>query len=89
MRFELPPGAGGPEISAATIARPGDARSGSLLLKSEAGYAEAARLGIDIDLTVTGPTVRTRVTQIFHNPTKDWVEASMSSRCRKTPRSIR
>ena len=57
------------------LARPGDARSGSLLLKSEAGYAEAARLGIDIDLTVSGPTIRGRVTQIFRNPTNDWIEA--------------
>src|SRR6187402_2688063 len=38
------------------LARPGDARSGALLLKSEAGYTEAVRLGIDVDLTVSGPT---------------------------------
>ena len=55
--------------------KPGDARSGSLLLKTEDGYADASRLGIDVDLTVSGPTVRARVTQIFRNPTKDWVEA--------------
>jgi Ca-activated chloride channel family protein len=54
-----------------------DARSGSLLLKTdEAGTAEATRLGIDVDLTVSGPTVRARVTQIFRNPTNDWVEAT-------------
>ena len=54
-----------------------DARSGSLLLKTdEAGTTEAARLGIDVDLTVSGPTIRARVTQIFKNPTKDWVEAT-------------
>ena len=33
------------------------------------------RLGIDVDLTVSGPTVRARVTQIFRNPTQNWVEA--------------
>src|ERR1044072_5995098 len=51
------------------------ARSGSLLLKTDDTYAEAPRLGIDIDVTVSGPTVRGRVTQIFRNPTSDWVEA--------------
>src|SRR5260221_326176 len=38
--------------------------------------ADATRLGIDVDLTVSGPTVRARVTQIFRNPTKNWVEAT-------------
>ena len=46
-----------------------------MLLKNEEGYADASRLGIDVDLTVSGPTVRARVTQIFRNPTQDWVEA--------------
>lgn len=63
---------GGP---VAGVAGPGDARSGSLLLKTDDGYADATRLGIDVDLTVSGPTVRARVTQIFRNPTRDWVEA--------------
>jgi Ca-activated chloride channel homolog len=60
----------------AAFVRPGDARSGSLLLKTDDGYADATRLGIDVDLTVSGPTVRARVTQIFRNPTQDWVEAT-------------
>jgi len=55
--------------------KPGDARAGSLLLKIDEGYAEAARLGVDVDLTVSGPTVRARITQVFRNPSKDWVEA--------------
>ena len=55
----------------------GEARSGTLFLKSdETGSAEATRLGIDVDLTVSGPTIRARVTQIFRNPTQDWVEAT-------------
>ncbi len=58
------------------LAGPGDARSGSLLLKTDDGYADATRLGIDVDLTVSGPTIRARVTQIFRNPTQDWVEAT-------------
>jgi Ca-activated chloride channel homolog len=61
---------------AESVARVGEARSGSLLLKTaNAGYTDAARLGIDVDVTVSGPTLRARVTQIFRNPTKDWVEA--------------
>ena len=59
----------------AALVKPGDARSGSLLLKTDDGYADASRLGIDVDLTVSGPTVRARITQIFRNPTPDWVEA--------------
>jgi Ca-activated chloride channel homolog len=61
---------------AATLARPGEARSGSLLLKTEGeGYIDAARLGIDVDVTVSGPTLRARVTQVFRNTTNDWLEA--------------
>src|SRR5712672_3172722 len=63
------------ENPSATLASLSDARSGSLLLKTDDGYADATRIGIDVDLTVSGPTVRARVTQIFRNPTKDWVEA--------------
>ena len=63
------------ETRAGRLRRPGDARSGSLLLKTEDGYADATRLGIDVDLTVSGPTIRARVTQIFRNPTQNWVEA--------------
>ncbi|HJZ20078.1 MAG TPA: marine proteobacterial sortase target protein, partial [Bradyrhizobium sp.] len=61
----------------ASMTRPGDARAGSLLLKTDGdAYTDALRLGIDVDLTVSGPTVRARVTQIFRNPTQDWVEAT-------------
>lgn len=60
----------------ASLLQPGDARSGSLLLKEDGAYTEAIRLGIDVDITVSGPTLRTRVTQIFRNPTNDWVEAT-------------
>jgi len=64
------------ESPQAAILRPSDAHSGSLLLKTEDGYADATRLGIDVDITVSGPTIRTRVTQIFRNPTQNWVEAT-------------
>lgn len=62
-------------VQPAAFIKPGDARSGSLLLKTDEGYNDAARLGIDVELTVSGPTVRARVTQIFRNPTQNWVEA--------------
>jgi Ca-activated chloride channel family protein len=59
------------------FAGPADMRSGTLLLKNDGnGATEATRLGIDVDLTVSGPTVRARVTQIFKNPTQNWVEAT-------------
>src|SRR6202165_2232119 len=64
------------ENPSATLASLSDARSGSLLLKTDDGYADATRLGIDVDLTVSGPTVRARVTQIFRNPTPNWAEAT-------------
>jgi len=54
-----------------------DARSGTLLLKDDkGGTIEAMRLGIDVDLTVSGPTIRARITQAFRNPTQNWVEAT-------------
>jgi Ca-activated chloride channel family protein len=60
----------------ASLVKPANARTGSLLLKTDDGYADATRLGIDVDLTVSGPTIRARVTQIFRNPTSNWVEAT-------------
>ncbi|GGI28840.1 marine proteobacterial sortase target protein [Bradyrhizobium guangdongense] len=60
----------------ASLLQPGDVRSGTLLLKNDSATTEAVRLGIDVDITVSGPTLRTRVTQAFRNSTKDWVEAT-------------
>ncbi|MFX9027500.1 hypothetical protein ABTN22_18695, partial [Acinetobacter baumannii] len=51
----------------ASLLQPGEARSGSLLLKDDGVTTEALRLGIDVDITVSGPTLRARVTQIFRN----------------------
>ena len=60
----------------AAFVKPADMRSGALLLKSENDrFVEAPLVGTDVDLTVSGPTARARVTQIFHNPTDGWVEA--------------
>jgi Ca-activated chloride channel homolog len=57
------------------VASLADARIGSLLLRDGEQYVEAPRLATDIDITVSGPTLRARVTQIFNNPSKNWVEA--------------
>ncbi|MFN5683724.1 VIT domain-containing protein, partial [Bradyrhizobium sp.] len=59
----------------APLTKPRDARSGALLFKSDAGYAEAPRLGIDVDIIVSGPTARARVTQLFRNTSSQWMEA--------------
>jgi len=67
-----------PTRSAETAAhmRPGDVGSGSLLiLGDDAIVTEATRLGTDADLVVSGPTIRARITQVFRNPTAEWVEA--------------
>jgi len=63
--------------AASVFVSPGDMHSGALLLRStqEGRYVEAPRLGTDVDLTVSGPTARARVTQIFQNPTNGWIEA--------------
>jgi len=73
--------AGAPAARAATgvpvFVSPGEMRSGALLLKNteQDRYVEAPRLGTDVDVTVSGPTARARVTQIFRNPTDGWLEA--------------
>jgi Ca-activated chloride channel family protein len=58
-------------------AEPGDVTSGALMMRARNGdeVLEAVRLGTDIDMTVSGLTVRTRVTQAFRNDTDHWVEA--------------
>jgi Ca-activated chloride channel homolog len=54
---------------------PNDMSAGSLLLKTKKGdHVEAPRLGQDYDVTVSGPTARTIVTQRFSNPSDGWVE---------------
>ena len=59
------------------LVTPGEMRSGALLFrgKEEGRYVQAPIVGTDVDLTVSGPTARARVTQLFHNPTDGHVEA--------------
>src|SRR5262249_17813107 len=63
------------EASAALVT-PDEMHAGSLLFGStEPGrYIEAPRLGTDVNIVVSGPTARARITQIFKNPTNGWVE---------------
>lgn len=58
-------------------AEQGDVTSGALMMRARSGdqVFEAVRLGTDIDMVVSGLTVRTRVTQAFRNDTDHWVEA--------------
>ncbi len=67
--------AGGPTTGLPVVSSLADARIGSLLLRDGEQYVEAPRLATDVDITVSGPTLRGRVTQIFNNPTSNWVEA--------------
>ncbi|MEO4000838.1 marine proteobacterial sortase target protein [Mesorhizobium sp. CAU 1732] len=77
MTLMLPRQAAQAQGQQAGFVTPGEMRSGALLLRTgEAGrHVEAPRLGTDIDVIVSGPTARARVTQMFHNPTDGWVEA--------------
>ena len=63
--------------AAPALVTPAEMQSGALLFRAnEKGrYVEAPRLGTDVDLSVSGPTARAHVTQVFQNPTDRWVEA--------------
>ncbi|WP_454850108.1 marine proteobacterial sortase target protein [Rhizobium binxianense] len=62
----------------AGLVRPNDVNSGSLLFPSkEPGfYVEAPRLKTDVEIDVSGPIARVKVTQRFQNPSKGWVEGT-------------
>ena len=61
-------------VSARAMPAPG---SGALVLRSEAAVpVEAPRLATDFAVTVSGPTLRTIVTQAFRNTTDRWVEGT-------------
>src|SRR5262249_11371423 len=55
---------GAPAKTVPVFVTPGEMRSGALLLKSENDrYVEAPLVATDVDLVVSGPTARARVTQ--------------------------
>ena len=62
--------AGGAVSGLPVVASLADAKIGSLLLRDGERYVEAPRLATDVDITVSGPTARARLTQIFNNPTR-------------------
>ncbi|MBI1407225.1 MAG: marine proteobacterial sortase target protein [Caulobacter sp.] len=63
---------------AATVAEPPPAVAGALRLVKGEVVTEAVRLGVDVQVEIAGPVVRTTVTQAFRNTTRDWVEATYS-----------
>ncbi len=60
------------------LVTPNDMNMGSLLFPSkEPGYfVEAPRLKTDVEIDVSGPILRAKVTQRFVNPSKGWVEGT-------------
>ena len=75
---------------AATVARPGDARAGSLILKTEGeGYTDAERLGIDVDVTVSGPRFAPASPRYSATRPRIGSRRFMSIRCRMAARWIR
>lgn len=61
----------------------GDAAAGGALLLAARGDGDgqpsavpAVRLGTDMDVTVSGPIMRVRMTQAFRNTSKGWMEAT-------------
>ena len=62
----------------AGLMRPNDVNSGSLLFpaKEPGFFVEAPRLKTDVQMDVSGPVARVKVTQRFQNPSKGWVEGT-------------
>lgn len=54
---------------------PDEIRAGALLVKQTDGYRAAPTLETDVEIRITAMIGRTRLSQRFHNPTSDWVEA--------------
>jgi Ca-activated chloride channel homolog len=63
------------DLASLRAVTPGEMRSGALLLKDGERFVEAPQLGTDVDLIVSGPTARARISQIFRNPSQSWIEA--------------
>ncbi len=63
-------------VQLAGLVTPNDMNMGALLMPSkEPGrYVEAPRLKTDVNIDISGPIARVRVTQRFENPGNGWVE---------------
>ena len=53
---------------------PNRVQSGSLLLRMKSGYRVATRINSDVEITVSGITVRASLEQTFRNDGTEWVE---------------
>jgi len=62
--------------AAANGANPGEMRTGSLLMRTADGYANAPLLDTDVSIRVNGLVARVSVMQEFRNPGSDWVEGT-------------
>jgi Ca-activated chloride channel family protein len=64
------------EARARGLVRLSDMQSGALLFKAtaESYYLPAPALATDIDIDVSGPVARAKVTQRFQNPSEHWLE---------------
>jgi Ca-activated chloride channel family protein len=71
------------------VASLADAHMGTLLLRDGESYVEAPRLATDVDISVSGPTLRGRVTQMFNNRRRTGSRRSTSIRCPTAAQSIR
>ncbi|MEM8770159.1 MAG: marine proteobacterial sortase target protein [Pseudomonadota bacterium] len=58
------------------LVSPSEATTGALLLESTTPgrYVEAPLLASDVDITISGPIARTRLTQRFENVSDGWIE---------------
>jgi Ca-activated chloride channel homolog len=62
-------------VQVARFVTPNEMKSGSLLLRSQGDrFVEAPLVATDVNLVVSGATIRARASQIFHNPTDGWGE---------------
>ena len=58
------------------VVTPADVKMGSLLLRSDVdrGYVQAPTVDTKVRIRITGLVGRTRVAQVFRNPSEEWVE---------------
>ena len=58
------------------LVTPNEVTSGSLLLESDltGKYIEAPAIITDVDINISGPIARTKITQRFENTSDSWVE---------------
>ena len=61
--------------SAQAAGLPGDAKTGTLMLRTTDGaYLPAPKVSTEVGIEVVGMVARTRVSQVFQNPGNDFVE---------------